>query len=114
MTSDDLDLTRSQQRLKVVLRSIPDTIHALSSVSFQPDMTTLPGESSHKSLNFDQTGVVISGLQIIFRNVFGKFMLSAIICRLRIDNRSGNFADSRGPTPPTPPTTGRVCERGPC
>ena len=46
VTSDDLDLTRGHQRLRRVLKSIPDTIRAVSPALLQSDMAALPGEAS--------------------------------------------------------------------
>ena len=46
VTSDGFDLTRGHQRLMMALRSIPDTINAISLVLSQPDEATLPDEAS--------------------------------------------------------------------
>ena len=46
-TWDDLDLTRGQGRLWMVIKSTVDTIHTVSSALLQPDMAILTGEASN-------------------------------------------------------------------
>ena len=47
VTSDDLGLTQGHNGLRMVLRSIPDTIHVVPSDLFRSDTATLPGEASN-------------------------------------------------------------------
>ena len=47
VTLDDLELSQGHKRLRRVLRSILDTIHAVPSALFQFDTTALPGEASN-------------------------------------------------------------------
>ena len=46
LTLDDLDLTQDHKRIRMVLSSIPDTIHVVSSALYQFDTAALPGKAS--------------------------------------------------------------------
>ena len=65
MTLDDVD----------ELRSLPNTIHVVTSSLSQSDMAALPGEAGNtdnKNLSFDPTCDAISDDEIKFSNIFGK------------------------------------------
>ena len=47
VTLDDLELSQGHKRLRRVLRSVLDTIHAVPSAFFQFDTIALPGEASN-------------------------------------------------------------------
>ena len=47
VTLDDLDLTKGRKRLRMVRRSIPETIHVVPPALFQFATAALPGESSN-------------------------------------------------------------------
>ena len=46
LTLDDLHLTQGHKRLRMLLRSIPDTIHVVPLALFQFDTAALPGKAS--------------------------------------------------------------------
>ena len=111
VTLDDLDLTKGRKRLRMVRRSIPETIHVVPPALFQFATAALPGESSKtdsKNQTFDPACDVISDAHIKFCNAFRKFKPGAIKYRFRIDSLS-NCLTGRGVETP-PPLAGKVWE----
>ena len=105
----------SHQRLRRVLRIIPDTTHAVPSALYLFDSCSALRRQRRqiiKNITFDPTCDVISDLKIIFCNIFRKFKPGAIKCRFRIENRfdqSSSLADSKWVGAKRPPSSaGRI------
>ena len=99
VNSDTLPWHEVTKSLEVFFGSIPDMVNAVSLALFQPDMVFWPARpamvNNNKNLILDLTRDVVNDLHIEFLNTFANFMLGAIKCHSRTENKSCCLADSR-------------------
>ena len=93
-----MTLTQDYQRLRSVLKSIPDTIHAVLSTSFQFHTAVVPGEASGDRRRIVKNRTIDLNCDIIaFDKILQhirKVQAGTIKCRFRIDNRWRSLTDN--------------------